>query len=537
MKQGVKPETPLSSPQPGKRKFLADAVCIVLLLALCLPIGLSRFDVQIDLGDEGFLAHGAVRVMEGQVPHRDFVSVQPPLGFYTAAAMFKLLGTSLETLRFLGLGIYLAIPLLIYTIARNLAGPVLSLAAAAPAAMLGISFFNFVPYSVWQGITASLCAAALFLYAGMIGQNSLRRCCLALPAGVLGAVSMLLRHDQGLYLAMSIAAYIVALKWTKGSDESASSWKLLGGLWLCGMVLVFLPFGIYWLAVGALPEMFNQLVVFPMSMYAKTSSLPFPRFASAQSLVYNAAVSLYYLPPVVVGMAALWLAAQAVRKRFGVPEAKLAFVTLWCALYYCQSLARSDLCHLLIALPPFFVLCAWCWREVSASLECAAAKRIKSRFAPVLLSTLASCCAAAFVVGYLLTLKLVLLPPVQAGKMVALARAGVRIPDAADLESIVQCVQSLAPEDRSILCLPYQPMYYFLCERRNPTRWNCLWPGDQTLEDHQDLIRQARKDPPAVVVITDESALSCYAPAILDYVHREYRRYAEAGALTVYLPK
>ena len=74
--------------------------------------------------------------------------------------------------------------------------------------MLGVSFFNFVPFSVWQGITASLCAAILFLRASTSGQNNPRRCYLALPSGMYCAASILLRHDQGLYLAISIAAYI-----------------------------------------------------------------------------------------------------------------------------------------------------------------------------------------------------------------------------------------------------------------------------------------------------------------------------------------
>jgi hypothetical protein len=33
--------------------------------------------------------------------------------------------------------------------------------------------------------------------------------------------------------------------------------------------------------------------------------------------------------------------------------------------------------------------------------------------------------------------------------------------------------------------------------------WNYLWPGDQAEEDHQALIRQARHDPPALVLINN----------------------------------
>src|SRR6266446_3688126 len=103
----------------AKRSWPADPVCILLLISVCLAIGLPRYRVGIDWADEGFLAYGAVRVMEGQVPNRDFVSLQPPLSFYAVAAAFKLFGTSLASLRLLGLSIYVLIPLLIYAIARS----------------------------------------------------------------------------------------------------------------------------------------------------------------------------------------------------------------------------------------------------------------------------------------------------------------------------------------------------------------------------------------------------------------------------------
>jgi hypothetical protein len=96
-------------------------------------------------------------------------------------------------------------------------------------------------------------------------------------------------------------------------------------------------------------------------------------------------------------------------------------------------------------------------------------------------------------------------------------------------------VQRLVPPDRSILALPYQPLLYFLCERRNPTRWNYLWPGDQTTRDHEALIEQAKRDPPAAVLLTHEESMVPYASAILDYVHTEYSKSGTRGPLTIYV--
>src|SRR5689334_7320114 len=75
-------------------KYRADFICVVALVAIFLGIALPRYRASIDWGDEGFLAYSAVRVMEGEMPHRDFVSLQPPMSFYVVAIAFKLFGTS-----------------------------------------------------------------------------------------------------------------------------------------------------------------------------------------------------------------------------------------------------------------------------------------------------------------------------------------------------------------------------------------------------------------------------------------------------------
>ena len=80
-------------------------------------------------------------------------------------------------------------------------------------------------------------------------------------------------------------------------------------------------------------------------------------------------------------------------------------------------------------------------------------------------------------------------------------------------------------------------MLYFLCERRNPTRWNFLWPGDQTPAELSALVEQARRDPPAAVVLFEEPKLQSYAPGVLDYIHHDYHLVTDPAAVVrIYLP-
>jgi hypothetical protein len=81
--------------------------------------------------------------------------------------------------------------------------------------------------------------------------------------------------------------------------------------------------------------------------YRKTSSLPFPQLMARRSVFDAATVLLFYIPPVVQAIAALYLAQSILRRRFHRREAILSFLLVWSALFYLQVVTRSDLTHLL----------------------------------------------------------------------------------------------------------------------------------------------------------------------------------------------
>ena len=517
-----------------------DVLAACVLAAAALAIALPRYRSGMDLSDEGFLACGAVRVLAGQLPHRDFFSLQPPLCFYTVALMFKLLGTSLVSLRVLGVLAYTLVPLSIYALSRVVAGSVLSLACALPALVLGLPFYHFVPLSVWQAMPVNLAAGWLFLLAA---RGRPCRLWQGFTAGVLTALALLLRHDQGVYLMLTIGVYtLVARSVGRLSSHAANNEPLpvpgpsrLFSAWLAGLGVVLVPLGFYWLATGALPATVNQLVLFPFRTYVKTSALPFPAPSRVLNWGPDALVLLYYLPPAVELAALLWLTYRFVRRQFGEADLTLLFFTVWSGLFYCQVLTRSDINHLLLTLPPFFVLLGCCARHILGRIRSGSSSEFAVRAVPAGLGALA---AAGALLLFSEAKPLLLPEPMPPSETITLPRAGVRAANAENIRKFVELVQQHAPADRSILCLPYQPLFYFLADRRNPTRWNYIWPGDQTPAEHQQLLQQARNDPPAVVVLTLEPSMRGYAQDILDYIHQDYRPLAEFGGLfSVYLPK
>jgi hypothetical protein len=516
----------------SKRIFIVDLVCITILISLCLVIALPRYRAGIDWGDEGFLAYGAVRVMEGQMPNRDFVSLQPPLSFYIVAAIFKVCGVSLAVLRTFGLVLHVLVVLLIFRIATLIMPTLFALAAAIPATVLGLPTFGFVPFAVWQGIGFGLAALALYLYALFYGRRWL-----ALPAGILSAAAVFSRHDQGLYLVLTFLALTGAMGFARTNSNPGAKWQQTFGLWLAGIAAASVLFLAFCWWRGALPDMFRQLVAFPFTTYRKTSSSPFPHFDPHVALQNNALALLFFLPPVASAVGTGWLLQRIWRRRFAEREAIVTFLVAWCALFYCQVLTRSDINHLLITLPPFFLLTSYAWcalHQKAGVLFSRETDRWRGRLVQMVVSVI----IASAMILYLRLLSYVALPNLQRDNVIlALPRGGVRIEQAQPITDFVRELQAYVPPTRSILSLPYQSMFYFLCERRNPTRWNYLWPGDQTARDHEMLIEQAKADSPAVVLLTNEQEMSSYAPAVLDYVHREYAKFKNYYGVTVYLER
>ena len=500
----------------AQSSLVLDLLCVALLISFAIAIAYPRWRAWVDWRDEGLLAYGAVRVMNGELPHRDFVSLQPPLPYYTAAIVFKLFGTSLLSLRVFGLSIFLLLPLLIYAVARKFVGLLASLVAAAPACLLGMPYMRFVPFAVWQGITVSFAAMLLLVWAARSKQRWL-----ALPAGMLVVISALLRHDQAVYTAVAMIVLVMALSF--GQTETRNVQRLLL-LWLGGIAIVGIPLLIIWWKIGALPETFRQLVVFPFATYRKTSALPFPVLFKQRSFLDAATALLFYIPPLVQLVAAIYVVQSIVRRRFHFDETVLIFFVVWSGLFFLQVLVRSDLTHLEMTLPPFFLLSAFGWSILR--------KMIANRKIDILLSS-----ALTIVTGlYLWTIRSVALPDMShETELLNLPRGGVRVANAPLIANFFQSLQAAVPQDRSILVLPYQPMFYFLGERRNPTRWNYLWPGDETEQDYQTLIAEAERDPPAAILLSEQNEVARFAPTIMHYVETHYEQPGSVGDIKIYV--
>lgn len=508
-----------------RRAWLAGASAV---LAVGLVIAAPRFLLGPIYGDEGFLAHGAERVLRGELPNRDFVSLQPPLSFYLVAAVFGVFEPSLAALRGLGLALHEAVLLATYAFATRLARPLFAAIAVAPLAVTGLAIQRFVPYAVWLGALWSMLAAALLLLAASRGSRAW-----AAAAGATSALALASRHDQGVYLCLASGLLLLLLgRAERGAESSRSGAPAtrLALAWLLGVAAVSLPLLAGWLVAGALPAMIEQLVLFPITTYGETSGISWPSFGPDGRLLPTL---LYYLPGAAVIGAAAGTAWRGARRGLDRRGAALAFVTLLAALFYLQVFTRSDLFHLVVTLPPAFVLLA-------AGLD-ALASALAPRTPRPGATTWVLAALAALALGMgTRALSPWMLPGRAADvRRLELPRGGVLLTeyDAQRYERAVRFLETRVPAEDSILALPYEPIYWFLSGRRNPTPWLYLWPGDQTPADHEELVRRARADPPGAVILHRPERLRASAPGIVDWVESRFEPIARVRGTVFYVPR
>lgn len=515
------PIAPLPSPRDVALGALLVAGAIVV-------VAVPRFLHGPIWGDEGFLALGAERVLQGQIPNRDFVSLQPPLSFYVVAAAFATFGTNLVVLRSLGLALALAVGLASYFLALRFARPVPAALATAPLAVCGLALQKFVPFAVWFGVLFSLLAGALLLGAARRGRPAW-----AAAAGVCTALALLSRHDQGFYLCLASAVFLglrglarraePALPGpTQATDPVA---RPIGVAWLAGLGLASLPPLALWLATGSFAPAFEQLVAFPLTRYAETSALEWPRLEAGDGWL----PTLFYYAPLaaIAGLAVDCARRLRARGAADPPLAERGFLLVLTALFYAQVATRSDLFHLVIALPPCFVALACGFESLREGLR----QRVSEAAAIGVLLALSAAIAGVAAPHFLA-------PLAADARPVDVPRGGVWLSEfeAQRFERLVRFAARRVPEDVSVLALPYQPIVNFLLDRRSPTRWLYLWPGDQTPADHARLIAEVEADPPGLVILDRPERLRDYAPDIVAWVEARHAPIATVRSSVYFAP-
>ncbi len=426
--------------------------------------------------DEGIYLDAAERILHGQKPYVDFFGYMSPGSFWMQALAFRLFGITLAAGRVLVL-LYIALECaLIYWLVERYA----SRAAAIVTALFFLAFQTADPSMLtaqhrWDSGAFALASIVICV----VAQSESRRRWLA-ASGVLIAAAALATPSIALVAVVTLAW----LAWPAGRVRAA--WYLLG-LAPAGAALI----GVLWSNQMLVP--LAQQIFWLSRNYAANNAMPYGAIIGGYGALFEGAGALELLVrscvvfcvalPAILPVVALvaggifWVRrkSDSQQLRSVIPYLLLCVVAMAASTY-----PRSDIAHL-----------AWVSALPYAVTGILVSHLLSAR-ARAWLTISTAVWAAVFAAQGQLSGRFVPLPT-PVGEVRASAAEALLV---AELLSRIQPGQSL-------FVYPYKPLFYFLTQTKNPTRYSYLEAGMMTSEDAGLALSELESQPPEWVLYMD----------------------------------
>ena len=529
--------------------------------------------------DDGYYAHIAERILDGEVLHRDVQGLHAGLVYFANAAALELFGRDLVSLRYplVALG-FVQVCLMFFLFLRR--GMVT--AAAASVALTSMSFVQFVnPTAHWYSLfvlvtivcalqwmpprarrrleTVGFLVATLFLFRQLTGvfvaigvlayliteagsrESHLDRRLARVVVGVMiaGLAAFLLRKTDGLgWLLFGVWPLALLVRvWFAANVADRDMVRLLLRL-AVGAGLAMTPLVVYHGLTGSLWHWFDDSILRAFALsefdYIKRQSyaalLVAAPWRAVQSPSVAAVVNGAFWPILVLLPAALGvLALRAFRHGAGVARAlgPLSFVAVFYGLVPLHYQVED---YLFFGIAP--VVCGLLWIAGNGGR-----RRVHGVAVTVFaLSAVALYYHAAqpFSRGLAGTL---------AGERVALgdiadiprARLHIEARDAAIYRRVLALIDAEVQPRGTILAIPANAELYFLSGRRNPLPYSFVPFGLVDGDTLNAALAALETDPPRLVFHVPQLPYnSSYTDAIMDTIRSSYERLEPIGEFEIY---
>ena len=421
--------------------------------------------------DEGIYLEGGERLLEGQVPYRDFFAFTGPMIYWMQAGLEHTFGRNMPFLRLTGTASLALMTLVVFAITTRLTDWGYGLGAA----FVYLSYFSASVYMIIANHRwVSAACACLALWAAFEAAGKTKPALLWLLAGAAAAAAAWTTPS----FIIGIGVYVLWLAFT-------SRPHLLP--FFGGILLVSLP-AIAWLAAhGALMPMIDNLL-WVASRYSKANSVPYAynpsgwkseRWGDASLSLYSrlmAAISIgrYLVAPIGVPVLLGTYGFLAWRKKL---DAQRQLLALGAAAVFCTAYPRWDVNQMLFTMAPFAIL--------FALLAFGAPKLAQ----PVLTSALIMWA----VINYSSALR------VSADDPSIPTRAGIqRSP--ITIATAYETLERHIPAGSTLFAYPYMPSLGFALHTRNPVRYSFMQPGMMSKQDEAQALSDLERNPPRFVL-------------------------------------
>ena len=529
--------------QTSKQRLLVVLAGISLLTSISLLYSQVGIYAPIYHYDEGIIAYGAVRVMQGELPYRDFWTQYSPGQFYLVAGFFKFFGANIMVERWGDSIIRALLALMLMALSAQLTHWKFALPTWV-FAVLWLNSYTYFGYPIFPALLFAVASICTLLR----GFTSRRFLC---ASGILMGLCFLFRHDMAVYLCIAQmfgALLIMVHKRVEPNAFGKHTISIIKGVlpYICGATLVILPISAYFMLHVPLGELANQLLIFPLIEFPKVRGLPYPRLACSLDMLPFYAPWLIYAAA--LSVAILIMIRQQKNDADVLRASGIVMVAAFGLCGFNQMRVRSDLIHTvqfflmsLILLPVLFRE----WRCKST----ASARGIV---------------VAAIIIGII----------VISNPMKEFLHS-LRAPGNVRLTSLHEAQTTTLPRSHDLLALPEESsvaleirsltapdeyvyiglnqhdkifindvMLYFLMDRKCPTRYQELHPGLANTEPVQrEMIADLEKHKPRYMVTTDkfdgvveanDSAKSTHVKLLDTYLSKQYYYIKTIGAYMIY---
>ncbi len=519
--------------------ILGFAQLVYLLLDLYRPLNLN---------DEGVVVYGAARILNGDVPYRDFWMVgYTPGQFYMLAGLFKVFGASVVVERVWDVLVRFAISLIVYLIARKLSSPIASATAwvLVTVALLPPSFYY--GYVIFPALLFSVSSVLLLLK--YVSQGGTLRLA---GVGVMVGIAALFRYDIGMYSLVADGITLTLVTFDGLTLQTRAKVLRIIKTELCfilGIVTVVAPVFLYFVVAVSISTLWSDLIEVPYHVFYKARALPYPPIIP-DSLTALGEWRNFYFPVLVACLALIAVIHLSRRAREANENHARIFgiIALICLtlLFFIHALNRNDEIHRTLSYVPAIVLLTILLPDVVSMIRTPLHRAIiYSGFSLIALYTVgATVLAEAQLVS--------LTWNAGCSSQRQLEREGC-IRYYSDQRQAVEYVQTrTARDERIYVGLPRHDqiftndiMFYFLANRQSATKYHVLVPGvATTLPIQSQIIADIRKHNIRYVVLfagadsigePNESSVSSGVTVLDDFIRRDYRIVQKFGDYSIWL--
>jgi hypothetical protein len=278
--------------------------------------------------NEAVILVGAERILEGQIPYKDFFTIYPPGQVYAVAGLFKLFGTSVIVERIYDIIIRSLLSMLVFLIIRFLSSNKIALVGWAMS-LIWLGHSGFPAYPVYPSILFSYISVYLLLL-----HMKEQRYFYHILSAVAIVFATLFRHDLGGYTAIVIT-FVLLLRRITGAQKT---WTPLVS-YISSGIMAGLPVLIYFFLISDIELMINELILFPANVFPDHLELPYPPLSR-----YNLP---FFVFPSVLMTGVITSLILIKRKKDNTKAYGVLLISFVGILFFNQVRVRSDIIHLL----------------------------------------------------------------------------------------------------------------------------------------------------------------------------------------------